>query len=338
MKKALSLVLITLVALPFTQAQGNFHLANIGNFTLENGQVIQSCKVGYHTYGKLNKSKSNVILFPTYFGGKSSELVGSLGTDKWIDTTAYYVITVDALGNGISSSPSNSTAQAGTTFPEFTMHDIVASQHQLLTKKLKLTHVYAVIGVSMGGMQALQWMASYPKFMDKVVSVAGTPAQTINDLLLWNAQLMAINMSRTCNQDPQNVMRTITYIHTLHLYSPQYWLTHINPDDFKTSMADREKGLLTLNANDWAWQLKAMIGHDIYKKAGKKPQEIKELVKAKVMIVAATHDQMVNPQPSLDLARLLGTQPLELTGECGHLAPGCEAAKVNPAIQAFLKR
>ena len=60
-------------------------------------------------------------------------------------------------------------------------------------------------------------------------------------------------------------------------------------------------------------------------------------VKAKVFIVAAAQDHMVNPGPALEFAPLIHAQTLVLESECGHLAPGCESAKMFPAVKAFLE-
>jgi homoserine O-acetyltransferase len=53
----------------------------------------------------------------------------------------------------------------------------------MVTKHLGIDHLYAVIGVSMGAMQAFEWLAAYPDFMDKVVPIVGTPKQTSYDLM-----------------------------------------------------------------------------------------------------------------------------------------------------------
>jgi homoserine O-acetyltransferase len=125
---------------------------------------------------------------------------------------------VDALGNGFSSSPSNSVQQP---FPQLSSRDMVNSQYQLVTGHLKLNWLFAMMGVSMGSMQALQWRVSYPSFMGKVVSMVSTPRQTAYDLLLWNTELEAIEQVRRQGLDAQAAMPIVNMIHTLHLYTLQ---------------------------------------------------------------------------------------------------------------------
>ena len=91
--------------------QGAQLIASLGDFKLESGQVIRDCRIGYRTYGQLDAAKSNAILFPTWFGGTTEQLAGNFGSGKMIDTGKYFVIAVDAIGNGVSTSPSNSRTQ-----------------------------------------------------------------------------------------------------------------------------------------------------------------------------------------------------------------------------------
>ena len=74
-----------------------------------------------------------------------------------MDSTRYFVILVDAIGDGVSSSPSNSKAQPLMKFPDITIRDMVESEHRLATEVLHLTHLRAVMGLSMGGMQTFEW-------------------------------------------------------------------------------------------------------------------------------------------------------------------------------------
>src|SRR5258708_23616577 len=119
--------------------EGAQQFAELGDFKLQSGNVIRDFRLGYRTLGKLNAEKSNAVLWPTWLGGKSEDLLQFIGPGKVVETSQYFVILVDAIGNGVSSSPSNSKKQARLKFPEFTIRDMVESEHQLVTKVLHLS-------------------------------------------------------------------------------------------------------------------------------------------------------------------------------------------------------
>ncbi len=331
MKKVLALVgLVWVVAT--AHGQDTLRYAALGDLPLTNGGVLRDCRVGYRTMGKLNRDRSNAILFPTWFGGLSKDLVVHTAPGGIADSTRYFVVLVDALGNGVSSSPSNSAQQP---FPQLSIRDMVNSQYQLVTQQLKLDRLFAVMGVSMGGMQALQWLVSYPSFVRKVVSMVGTPRQTAYDLLLWNTQLEAIEQVRRQGLDAQAAMPVVNMIHTLHLYTPQNRAAKV--ENAAEYVANAKKMRTHPDADDWAAQLQAMIGHDIYRESNTDPAGIAAIARAQTMVVVATQDQMVNPAPSVALARHLKARLVELTGDCGHLATGCEGKKMNEAVRGFLQ-
>jgi homoserine O-acetyltransferase len=331
MKKVITLVVLAWVAMA-AHGQDTLRYAALGDLPLTGGQVLRDCRVGYRTMGKLNKDRSNAILFPSWFGGLSKNLVVHTAPGAIADSTRYFVILVDALGNGVSSSPSNSPQQP---FPQLSIRDMVNSQYQLVTQHLKLNRLFAVMGVSMGGMQALQWLVSYPSFMRKVVSMVGTPRQTAYDLLLWNTELEAIEQVRRQGLDAQAAMPVVNMIHTLHLYTPQNRAAKVeNAGEY---VANAKKVRTHPDADDWAAQLQAMIAHDIYRERNTTPAGLVAIARAQTLIVVASQDQMVNPAPSVELARHLGARLVELTGDCGHLATGCEGKKMNEAIRSFLR-
>jgi len=332
----LFLHLFALVALAQQQ-----QFANIGDLKLENGGVIRDCRIGYRTFGQLNGDKSNIIVFPTWAGGTTEQLQSSIGPGKLVDSTTYFVIAIDALSNGVSSSPSNSRLQPRMRFPQFTLRDTVNSQHKLLTTVLKIDHVKAIVGISMGGMQAFQWLVSYPDFMDKAVPIVGSPRLAPYDLLIWQAQIEALMRDR----DWRGGNYSVNPARALDFAFGQILLT--TPPDYNKRkkreevLADLEKARRngrSFDANDKIRQTQAMMKLDIYRDFGGDLERAAKAVKAKVFVVVSRFDHVVTPGPAIEFASLLNAKVLNLESECGHLATVCESTHLNTAVAEFLSK
>jgi homoserine O-acetyltransferase len=338
-----SLVCILLSVSALQAADGDLQLAPIGDFRLESGQAIRNCTIGFRTFGALNASRSNAILFPTWFTGTTEQLKGLIGPGKLADSSKFFVIAVDALGDGVSSSSSNSTVQPGLRFPNFTIHDMVATQHLLLTRKLGLTHLRSVMGISMGGMQVFDWITSYPEFMDQAVAIVGSPRLSPVDLLLWTTEKHALEAGADWNsgdyrKPPERTMRAVADMHQFALTSPAAINREVDRAKFAEMIAKSEKSTLEeFDANNWLRQLEAMLGQDISKRFDGSMERAAQTVKARVLIIAASQDHMVNPDAALDFARLLHSEPVVLKGDCGHLATLCEQQTVAKAVHEFLQ-
>ncbi|MCF7801777.1 MAG: alpha/beta fold hydrolase [Candidatus Marinimicrobia bacterium] len=317
---------------------GSLRVADIGDFELENGNVITDCQVGYRTFGKLNFWKSNVVIFPSWFGGTSAgtaNLVG--GPDNLIDSTKYYVICLDALGDGISSSPENSVTQPGEKFPRFTIRDMVKSQYQLLTEVLGLKKAYAVIGGSMGGMQAFEWAASYPDFMKKVIPYVGSTRLTSNDLLFIEAELSAIRNGKACGMPEAGIREIVARIQSMVVQTPAYRVRNTTPEAFPDYLAGVDDGFERFfRTNDWKAQLYAMQSHDISKPYGGGMQKAADAVRADLLVIVSQQDHIVNPTPAMEFARLTNAELVVFDNDCGHLAPGCEMARFIEIVHQFL--
>ncbi|MGH9799965.1 MAG: alpha/beta fold hydrolase, partial [Blastocatellia bacterium] len=242
-KLKLIFAVLALVSLAATLAlaQSEQKFAELGDFKLEDGEAIQDCKLGYRTFGALNAEKSNAILFPTWFGRKSEQLAGNFGKSKMVDDSRYFIIAVDAIGNGVSSSPSNSRKQSGEQFPRFTIRDMVNAEHQLVTQTLGIKKLRAVMGISMGGMQTFEWMVAYPEMMERAVPIVGTTYQTAFDLLLWSTELRAIEEARKLDTSENAGAAMVARIHALALFSPAYRNSVTPPKEFQAFVKKEEQ-------------------------------------------------------------------------------------------------
>lgn len=163
-------------------------------YTTVSGVALKKVKVGWEAYGTLNADKSNAILIPHFFSGTShaagkykaeDKLAGYwdylIGPGKAIDTTKYYVISVDSLVNLNAKDPNVVTTGPaslnpdtgkpyGMSFPLVTIRDFVNVQ-KALADSLGIKKFHAVMGASMGGLQSYEWAASYPEMVGKLVPV-----------------------------------------------------------------------------------------------------------------------------------------------------------------------
>jgi len=329
-----SLFVLLISSLVFASEQ---FWAELGDFKLENGETLIDCKIGYRTYGEPNSERSNIILFPTWFGGISAHLGNLVGPTKMLDSSKYFIIAIDALGNGISTSPSNSEAQPGAEFPNFTILDMVNSQHRALTEKLNIQHLHAIVGGSMGGMQTFQWIVAYPDFMDKALPYVGAPWQTAYGRLVWETELLAIESGLEYNIPLSVITEQVALVQVMNAYTPAYRNRKSVPAEIGEFRADYlERFSKNFQIHNWAAQLKAMMAHDITQNYGNSQETTVAAIRAELFIIVSAQDHLVNPGPALKLAALTGAGKLILDNDCGHLAPGCDRELFYQAIHQFL--
>lgn len=145
--------------------------ASLGHFMLESGDAIEDLYVCYVTHGRLSAARDNAVLICTAIGQNHHRLDFLIGPGRALDTDRFFIIAIDAIGNGLTTSPSTSVKQPANAFPRFSIRDMVASQYAVLTRELGIEGLFAVAGASMGGMQALQWAVAHPRMMRAVVAM-----------------------------------------------------------------------------------------------------------------------------------------------------------------------
>ena len=160
---------------------------------LVSGRRLEHVDIAYETWGVLDESKSNAVLICHALSGDSHVATGKdkrgaerpgwwdvmVGPGKAIDTRKYYVICSNVLGGCSGTTGPGSIDPAtdtpyGTRFPLVTVEDMVNVQAALL-ERLGVDKLLAVVGGSMGGMQALAWAKLYPEKMRTCIGVATTP-------------------------------------------------------------------------------------------------------------------------------------------------------------------
>jgi homoserine O-acetyltransferase len=321
--------------------EGTQQFAELGDFNLRDGGVIHDFRLGYRTLGKLNKDASNAVLWPTWIGGRTQDLLPFIGPGNVVDTNRYFAILVDAIGNGVSSSPSNSKKQPLMKFPKFTIGDMVEAEHRLCTDVLQLSHLRAVLGISMGGMQAFEWVVRYPDFMDIGIPMSGSPQSTSFDKLNWTAQIDAIELDPAWNHGNPNGplgrgFALSEEIGSMNGTSPSYRVTHTSPKDFDTFVTEIRKNAKGDGgtASDQIRQRQAIIGLDIPGEFGLTLEQTAKRVRAKLLIVVSVQDHVVNPRPALQFAAAVDAPVINLDSPCGHQSFNC--ISLGPTVAGFL--
>jgi len=178
------------------------------DIALERGVTLPSVTLAYATLGRLAPERRNAILIahgytsgPEDTIGPGSEPVdGSLaaliGPGRAIDTDRYFVVCVNALGSSFGSTNAAETNPAtgrpwGSDFPEITIRDIVAGQRAVLAS-LGIERLVAVVGVSFGGLQALEWGLSHPSQVGGIVAALCAPRMPGVDVAGLEASLAAL--------------------------------------------------------------------------------------------------------------------------------------------------
>lgn len=338
------------------------------DFVTVSGETIPEVTIGWEAYGQLNDAKDNVILITHFFSG-NSHAAGKysptdpqpgywdaiIGPGKAIDTNQYYVISSDTLVNAfphlphvVTTGPASINPTTGKPygldFPVVTIRDFVNVQHALL-ESLGVSKLHAVIGASMGSLQAIEWGTAYPDMVERVVSVIGAAAMdawTITALEHWarpikldpdwnqgnyyDGNAPIAGLASTLTMITQQAMHPISFNQasptqeTLPAAGLESILNDLPATAFWFNAA--AKNAVLADANHILYLVRAnqlfIAGHQENLAAGLAN------LKAKTLFLPAKHDLLLQPylaQQAVATLKELGKEPQydEIEGVFGHL-------------------
>ena len=190
------------------------------NFKLDSDYILNNFKIAFKSFGTLNKKKNNVILVchaltgDQYVTGynpvtkREGWWSRMVGPDKPIDTNKFFVICSNVIG-GCSGSTGpkeidvNTNSPFGGKFPSITINDIVNAQNYLL-ESLSIKKLFAVIGGSMGAMQAIQWSLNYPDKIKNIIHIAGALKHSSQNIAFHEVGRQAIMNDNNWNKGSYN--------------------------------------------------------------------------------------------------------------------------------------
>jgi homoserine O-acetyltransferase len=172
-----ALLVFTLALCAGSTARAENQIFNSYDFAFENGSVMPELRVAYETRGHLDPGRGNAILLVHGTTGDRHAFDPMIGPGKTFDTDKFFVITVDAIGGGESSSPRDGLGQ---DFPRYTIRDMMTAQHALVSQGLELSTLRAVGGRSMGSFVSLEWGIHHPEMVRSLILLVPSPKAEAN--------------------------------------------------------------------------------------------------------------------------------------------------------------
>lgn len=350
---------------------------------LESGKSLAGARLAFETWGNLNSDSSNAILILHALTGDSHAFGaatkahktagwwnGVIGPGLAIDTDKFFVVAPNMLGGCQGSTGPSSLdkkgKEYGARFPYLTIRDQVTAQFELM-KQLNLKKWFAVIGGSMGGMQALEWSIMFPASMEKVAVLAAPAFSNADQIALNSVQLEAVKADpffqggeyydAAAGKGPYRGLALARRMALLNYRSPEElnvrfersWQSKVNPFgeggrfavesylDFHGNKFTRR-----FDANSYLTLVEAMNSHDIARGRGSIKKAIAK-IKAEILVLGIdsdrlfpikTQQQIVDSSPK----RLYGSKLFLIKSDFGHDGFLIEAKKVGAILKRFLAR
>jgi homoserine O-acetyltransferase len=155
--------------------RADYEVFELGDVKLQEGATLRDAELAYKTYGELDADRGNAIVYPTWYSGRHWDNEWLIGEGMALDPSRYFIIVPNMLGNGLSSSPSNTPPPYDRArFPRVTFYDNVEVQHRLVTERFGIERLLLVTGWSMGAGQTYQWAVSHPEMVERACPFCGS--------------------------------------------------------------------------------------------------------------------------------------------------------------------
>ena len=309
-------------------------LFQLGDFAFADGTTLPGAWLAYTTYGDLNASRDNVVVFPTWYAGTHADVEWIVGEDNGLDTNRFFVVIPSLFGNGLSSSPSNTPPPFDRArFPSHTIQDNVRAQHRLLTERFAVRKIQLVIGGSMGAMQAYQWGLSYPELVERIMPCCGSPKTTEHCLVFTKGVQSALEADAALengdyDEPPTTGLRAMGRVWAGWGFSQAFYrerlyrqLGHDTLEDFLVDFW--EAFFLSLDANNLLSQLRTWQQADLSSSPGYDGDLPRALgdIRAKAFVVPAATDLYFPPEDAAwAVEHMPNAQLRVIPGAWGHLS------------------
>jgi homoserine O-acetyltransferase len=324
-------------------------------FTLENGATLPELQIAYHTYGKLNADKDNVVWIChalTANADVADWWNGLVGEGFLINPNEHFIVCANILGSCYgTSSPTTHNIITNETyfvdFPQITVKDMVKA-HDILRQSLGIEQIEICIGGSMGGQQALEWAILQPDLFKKLILLATNARHSPWGIAFNESQRLAIYADSTWNERRQDAGQAgLSAARSIALLSYRNYGTYVSrqseesnqkTDDYKASSYQRYQGLKLVrrfNVLSYLILSKAMDSHNV----GRGKESIEKAlaqIKAKTLVIGITSDILFPPSEQQFLAKYIpDAQYIEIDSPYGHDGFLVETEKLTEVLKHF---
>ncbi len=312
----------------------------LGDVTLQSGEVLRGARLAYVTRGALNRARDNAILFPSYYTGTHLENLAMVGPGRALDSNEYFIVIVNLLGNGVSSSPSNHA-----NFPTVTLRDNVELQWRLLAS-LGVQQLALAYGWSMGAQQAYHHAAMYPERVRALLAVCGSARTSPHNWVFLEGVKAALLADASA--EPRRGLAAFGRVYAGWAYSQAFFrerlyerLGHASPEALLDAWERDHLGydprdlLCVLNS----WQRADISDHAAFQRD--LPRAL-SAIQARAIIMPCRTDLYFPPDDSrLEVEHLRHGELRVLESKFGHVAGGPnripeDTAFVESAIRELL--
>lgn len=308
----------------------------LGDVVLQRGATLRGAKLAYKTYGTLNADKSNVVVYPTWYSGQHHDNEWLIGEGMALDPAKYFIIVPNMLGNGLSSSPSNTPPPYDLArFPHVTLYDNVRLQHRLVTEQFGIERIALVVGWSMGAQQTNQWGCLYPEMVERIAPFCGSARTAPHNIVFLEGVKAALTSDAAWNggwytTPPTRGLRAVGRVYagwglSQPFYRQELWreLGFSSLEDFLIGYWEGfflKKDANNLLAMLWSWQhgdisANPVFGGDFKKALG--------AIRARAIVMPAERDLYF---PAADneweVAQMPNAEYRPIPGVWGHFAGG----------------
>lgn len=335
-----------------------FHWQSESTFLLESGETLPFLKIYYHTFGKLNEEKNNVIWINHALTGNSDASdwwEGLVGEGKCFDPENFYIVCANNLGSCYGSSgPLDVNPLTNkpyyTDFPLITINDQV-NAHQLLADYLGIKQIYLGIAGSMGGQQLVQWAVKEPKLFTHLVLLATNAKHSPWGIAFNETQRMALQADPGFfNPELPNAGKAgLEAARAIGMLSYRHYNTYdftqsekegsYKIDEFRAASYQKYQGLKLWNRfNPWSYYTlsKAMDSHDVGRNFGGIKAALKR-IKSKTFVIGIKTDILFPIEEQKLIADYIQDASFyEIDSIYGHDGFLVEYKQITILIKAFL--